>query len=51
MQMGTQGYMSPEQRLGIQVDHRTDIYALGAIVYKVLTGEPPLEVKSMWLLL
>jgi len=37
--MGTVGYMSPEQVRGQPVDHRSDIFAVGAILYEMLSGE------------
>ena len=39
--LGTPFYMAPEQLTGGKVDHRTDIYALGVLLYRMLSGELP----------
>jgi tRNA A-37 threonylcarbamoyl transferase component Bud32 len=39
--IGTPGYISPEQYLGLPLDHRIDIFAAGVLLYRMLTGNSP----------
>jgi serine/threonine-protein kinase len=46
MIFGTPEYMSPEQAQGLTPDHRVDVYAVGCLMYNLLTGEVPFRADS-----
>jgi serine/threonine protein kinase len=43
---GTPQYMSPEQSRGEAIDHRSDLFSLGSVLYAVCTGHPPFRAET-----
>ena len=49
--LGTVAYMAPEQIQGQSADQQTDVWALGAVLFELLTGRPPFDGENQWAIL